>query len=210
MRLPSWLVSGYRVAFALLTLVAIGTQLVVSAERPAFNVVSFFSFFTNLSNIFAAVVFLASVSRPVQGALRGAAVVYMTVTGIVYALLLSGTPSVVGVTIPWVDTVIHQVMPVVVILDWLLQPPRARLTVRQAATWLLFPIVYLVYSLIRGEITGWYPYPFLNAGEKGYGSVFATSAGIAVAVVAISAAVWWLGNRLGARQAVGGKLPVTD
>jgi hypothetical protein len=46
-----------RLALGLLALLAIGTQLSIHIQR-GFNVVNFFSFFTNLSNLFAAIVLL--------------------------------------------------------------------------------------------------------------------------------------------------------
>jgi hypothetical protein len=27
---------------------------------------------------------------------------------------------------------------------------------------LVFPVAYAIYSLVRGGLTGWYPYPFLD------------------------------------------------
>ena len=33
--------------------------------------------------------------------------------------------------------------------------------------WLIFPIVYVVYSLVRGPIADWYPYPFLDPNLDG-------------------------------------------
>ncbi|MFL5625844.1 MAG: Pr6Pr family membrane protein [Ktedonobacteraceae bacterium] len=46
-------------------------------------------------------------------------------------------------------------MPVVMVLDWLYQPPKTKLVVTQTWIWLIFPVLYLVYSLIRGSIVGW-------------------------------------------------------
>jgi hypothetical protein len=38
----------------------------------------------------------------------------------------------------------------------------------------------VAYTLIRGSVVDWYPYPFFNVGENGYLSVGLVSAGIAV------------------------------
>ena len=87
----------------------------------------------------------------------------MVVTGLVYAVLLAPASADVGLTEPWVDAVVHEVAPVLVLLDWLVDPPGRRLSVRAGrARWLIFPAVYLVYSLVRGPIADWYPYPFLD------------------------------------------------
>ena len=93
----------------------------------------------------------------------------MTVTLIVFALLLSGTD--VDTAIPWVNAVVHQLLPVVMIADWLVDPPATRLTIRQGMVWLIPPLVWIVYTMIRGPIAGWYPHPFLDPANGGYGSV---------------------------------------
>ena len=154
-------------------------------DRPN-NPANFFSFFTIESNILAAAVLLYGAARPALVGraqtsilVRGAAVLYMTVTFIVYGVLLSGYQEELQTTIPWVDTVVHRVLPIVMILDWIIDPPDNALTWRRALPfWLVPPAAYLVYSLIRGPIVDWYPYPFLNPDEVGgyagvaaYGSV---------------------------------------
>ncbi len=51
-------VTGYRLLFAALTLGAIGVQFSVGSRLPNFNPINFFSYFTILSDVFAAGVFL--------------------------------------------------------------------------------------------------------------------------------------------------------
>lgn len=97
---------------------------------------------------------------------------YMTVTLIVFALL-SGTN--VDMAIPWVNAVVHQLLPVVLIVDWLVDPPTIRLTNRQGLAWLIPPLVWILYTMVRGPIAGWYPYPFLDPANGGYGSVAVTT-----------------------------------
>jgi hypothetical protein len=51
-----------------------------------------------------------------------------------------------------VNTVVHQVMPVVIVLDWLFVPPVRPLPVRRVLWWLVFPLLYLAYTMIRGPL----------------------------------------------------------
>jgi len=44
-----------------------------------------------------------------------------------------------------------------VVVDWLLQPPASKLKPRHLMLALVFPAVYLVYVVLRGASTGWYP-----------------------------------------------------
>ena len=207
---PTW-VSAYRIGFALLTLAAIVYQLFHSIDiNPDFRVSNFFSFFTIESNIFAAVVLIAfglnlvgSPASQTAELVRGAAVLYMVTTGIVYGLLLSGYTDELNTGTDWVNNVVHRIFPLVLLADWLIDPPDVRIPFRRALVWLAFPIVYLIYSLIRGPIVDWYPYPFLNPdNDGGWAGVAAVCVGIAIGVIVMTWLVIWVGNhlRLAARR----------
>ncbi|MEK7152561.1 MAG: Pr6Pr family membrane protein, partial [Patescibacteria group bacterium] len=156
-----------------------------------------------LSNVFVTVVFVMSAyylaigKKPsvADDVLRGASVLYMAITGIVYALLLSGID--VDLSLPWVNLQLHYIMPIVVVADWLYQPQRGQLTIKKIAPWLIFPTLYLIYNLVRGPLVGWYPYPFLDPNTVGgYGGVVLYSIGIVVALCAVSFVLMKLGNLL--------------
>ncbi len=161
-----------RLFFGLLTLTAISIQLSIHIQL-GFDPVNFFSYFTNLSNILASLVFIVGAILLIQrrepgvtfDSIRGTAVVCMAVVGIVYGILLRNED--LGALLPWINVVLHYVMPIAVVLDWLYQPPRTRFAVRQVAFWLIFPLLYLIYTLIRGSIVNWYPYPFLTPAKVG-------------------------------------------
>ena len=68
---------------------------------------------------------------------RGAVTLYMTITGIVYNLLLTNVG--VGLTAPWVNDSLHRILPLVVLLDYLIAPPVPPPTYRQALAFLAFP-----------------------------------------------------------------------
>jgi hypothetical protein len=133
-----------------------------------------------------------------MGLARGGAVVYLTITFVVFALLLSGTD--VDTAIPWVDTVLHNIFPLAVIVDWLIDPPVARLTLRQSLVWLVYPLIWVGYTLARSPIAGWYPYPFLNPANGGYASVAAYVVAILVFGLLLCAIVVTIGSALGSRR----------
>ena len=203
------LVSG-RLFFGLLTLAALGAQLGVHVQHQ-FPVVNFFSYFTNLSNIFAALVFLlgalALLRRRERGLpvasdlIRGAAVAAMAIVGIVYGILLRNED--LGTLLPWVNAVVHYIMPVAVVADWLYAPPISRLSLRQTGYWLIYPLLYLIYTLVRGTIVDWYPYPFLNPAKAGgYGSVTMYVIAIFVAFLIVGWLLVALGNAQTRKRAV--------
>lgn len=188
-----------RAGTAVLLVVALVAQFVVGAARNGLTPVNFFSYYTVLSNAAAAVVLLARAlpgkrARP-GPALRGAVTLMMAVTGIVYAVLLAPIAADVGLTEPWVDVVLHVVGPVVVVLDWLVAPPRRAPTAGAVAVWFLPPAVYLGYSVARGARTGRYPYPFLDpAAVGGYPGVagYVLLVLVVVAVLALLLRAWAL------------------
>lgn len=150
---------------------AVAVQLRVSVSKD-YGIVNFFSYFTNLSNIFGSLVFIVGAvlllrtpSRDLDPRWRGAAVVYLVLVGVVFNVLLRDTD--LGDLKPWVNGVVHVLMPVAVLLDWLVWSPGRRLASRWVGIWLAAPAVYVAYSLVRGAVTGFYPYPFFDPAETG-------------------------------------------
>lgn len=193
-----WL-AVYRLFFGVLAVVAIVAQLASSMSDADFSLVNFFSFFTIQSNILAAGLFLTVGAAMLLGArkgslhlamFRGAATLYMLMTGIIYALLLSGLE--VQLTLPWVNVVLHYIMPVAVMMDWLIATPRYKIPYKFALLWLIFPILYALYSLVRGFFTEWYPYPFLDPLLTGYANIIAVSVGIVLGAAGLT----WLLARM--------------
>jgi hypothetical protein len=76
---------------------------------------------------------------------------------------------------------LHRIFPIVVLIDWTLRPPRHLLTYQQALIWMVVPLGYLVYSLIRGPLVEWYPYPFLDPRRPG-GYLLVAAYGVAIAI----------------------------
>ncbi|HTE21734.1 MAG TPA: Pr6Pr family membrane protein [Candidatus Limnocylindria bacterium] len=191
--------TGYRLVFGLLGLSAIATEIVVLIGRGRFAPANFFSYFTIESNLFAACVLMLGglmLARGQKtsglGMLRGAATLYMVVTGLVFTLLLSGIEGAEFTAVPWDNIVLHYMMPVVVFADWLVDPPKSRIAFKKALVWLAFPLAYFAYSLVRGHFTDWYPYPFMNPSEKGYISV----AGTGILIAAAGVGLVWLLSRV--------------
>lgn len=193
--------AALRFLFGGVTLTAVGIQLGIHVGH-GYNVLNFFSYFTNLGNIFAAVVLLVEsvlVWRgrelgPAWQILRWVSVVCMALVGIVFSALLRDVD--LGSLLPWINTWLHYVMPIAVVVDWLFQPPRTSISFRSLWIAVLFPLAYLAYSLVRGAAIHWYAYPFLNPDNGGYGAVALTCVIVAVAFLAVSAVLLLAGNRI--------------
>jgi hypothetical protein len=148
-------------------------------------VITYFSFFTILTNFLVALVFTSAAlrQRPAWGqwllraSVQAGTAVYIAIVGIVYQLLLRHLWNPQGAQ--WVaDVLLHSIIPVGYVLYWSQFAPRDGLTWRNAIGWLVYPGAYLVYTLARGAVSGVYPYPFVDVTALGYGGVFARSAGL--------------------------------
>lgn len=199
-----------RALLGLLTLAAMGSQLIIHLRMGASGV-NFFSYFTNLANLLAACVLLLTIKPPGSAAvidrIRGLSTMNMAVVGIVFTLLLRNED--LGALQPWVNFLLHDLMPCAVVLDWILDPPSTRLRVRDLMGFLAFPGVYLLYTLLRGAQVSWYPYPFLNPDRVGgYGGVAGYALGITLTFLLVGWALLAFGNWLGKRLRA--LLPVTE
>ncbi|MFZ9981428.1 MAG: Pr6Pr family membrane protein [Cyclobacteriaceae bacterium] len=103
--------------------------------------------------------------------------VYIIIVGFAYHFLLSATFNPTG--LEWFgNLLLHYINPVLYILFWWIVVEKHKNTYSLAWRWLVFPVAYFIYSLIRGLITGWYPYFFVDVSTLGYPQVMLVSAGL--------------------------------
>lgn len=169
------------------------------------TIVRYFSFFTILTNILVAVcctILLLNkrnrlfnfFSNPKAIA---AITVYITVVGLVYNLILRFLWRPQGLQL-LVDELLHTLIPTLFILFWLLFVPKAGLKIKDILPWLMYPFIYIIYILIRGAFSGFYPYPFIDVKTIGYNKVFLNS-GILVIVFVIFSFLFLAIDRYGKR-----------
>jgi hypothetical protein len=144
------------------------------------RIIRVLSFFTIQSNLLCGIVSGQLAVRPDRDgrawrALRLAALFGITVTGIVYSTVLAAIHQPNGTAETTVNVIVHYVVPASVIVGWLAFGPRPRADRRTILRSLLFPVLWLGYTLVRGAIWGWYPYPFLDVGSHGYPRVIANA-----------------------------------
>lgn len=163
----------WRLLSASFVLVALVIQSLQGSTIVGDNPLRFFSFFTVDSALFAIAIFFLTGLTSVVGKkdarydfVRGASVLYMLMTATLYLLFLPQIYPVTARSIPWVDFTVHYCFPFVVILDWLIDVPHNVIEFTSARMWLLFPIVYLMLTLLYGDVTGWYPYTILDPGAS--------------------------------------------
>ena len=145
----------------------------------------FIAYFTVQSNILVAVTAAQLARDPARDGstwriVRLAAVVGITVTGVVHFLLLRPLLDLTGADYV-ADKLLHMVVPVLAFLGWALFGPRPRIDWREIRWAICWPLAWLAVILALGAATGWYPYPFLDHREpEGTAGVVVTSVGITV------------------------------
>jgi hypothetical protein len=167
-----------RLLAGLAILSAIIGQFVFTAGRATINPFNFFGYFTIQSNIITMVAFFASayfiLRRKTQPTwvvfLRAIATTIIVLVGLVYNTLLAGASLAGSFDLAWSSDILHIIIPIYALVDWLLFADRTTLPYSKLWLVLIYPIVWLVVILIRGATDGWVPYPFLDP-ATGYGSV---------------------------------------
>ena len=155
--------------------------------------VQLLSYFTILSNILVAKSLTVSLLAPTSkwgkyfssASVTGAITVYIATVGITYNIILRNLIILEGFSI-LANELLHVVVPVLYVIYWILFTTRARLKWSEIYYWLIYPLIYLIYILIRGAISGYYPYPFVDVGRLGYSNVVINSLGMIAGFVVLS------------------------
>jgi len=191
-----WL-SLHLAAMALLGCFALLSQLYLIIQNRVVTVVEtiirYFSFFTILTNLIVAIcitVLLMNQSSKLgnwfsKPKTLTAITVYITIVGVVYNAILRFLWQPQGLQFI-TDELLHTVIPLLFILYWFLFVPKNGLEYKQFLPWLIYPLIYILYTAVHGAITGFYPYPFVNVAELGYPRVLINTAGLLVAFSGLS------------------------
>lgn len=190
-----------------LVLVVQGGRVLDEAEPPALELrlARFVAYFTIQSNLLvaAATTLLArDPSRDGAGfrALRLAATVGITVTGLVHFLLLRPLLDLTGAD--WLaDKMLHMAVPVLAVIGWLAFGPRPRIDARAIAVALAWPIAWLAVTLAVAGATHWVPYPFLDFRVEGWAHVAVVCLGITALFAALVAGFRYADRRLAGEPA---------
>lgn len=186
--------------FAVLLQLWLSIQLGFANNKSLIDgLVVFFGYFTVLTNIFVALVGTAGTLNKATNLYRasvvGCATTAILDVGIGYHLLLREIWSPQGFQL-LADILLHYVVPICTLLHWLTYHHHKRLAAWLPLVWCLYPIAYLVYALVRGEILGVYPYPFMDVTSLEYQRVLANAFGLLVLFIGLGFAVVSIANLL--------------
>lgn len=116
---------------------------------------------------------------------RVAILAYAVVMAVVYNVLLRGIPDEGYVVVPWPGEIMHVWIPIFIVLDWLFSPGRPRLGWAALRIVVIYPIVWVAFTLVRGAVTGWVPYPFFEF-STGFVSIAGYILGIAAFIIGVA------------------------
>jgi hypothetical protein len=196
---------------ALVVLVGLAIQLPVAMDNtegffdtPAKRGLNMFTFFTVQSNILVGVstaLLALDRARPTTAfrTLRLTALVGITLTFIVFHLALRELQDLTGQAAV-ADFLLHTASPLLCVGGWLLFGPRGQTSRSAVLLSLVFLVAWGTFTLVRGEIVGWYPYPFMEPFEHGYLRVALNLVLVGAIFVGLSAGAHWLDGRLSRRR----------
>lgn len=155
--------------------------------------IRYFSYFTISTNIIVAFCSTLQLFAPQSkwGAYFSkpttltAITVYIIIVGIVYNLILRFLWQPEGLQ-RLADELLHLVIPFLFLFYWIFFVPKSTLKWSDLWPWLIYPLLYIVYTFTRGFLSGWYPYPFLNVTVIGWSKALLNSIGISIIFVAVS------------------------
>ncbi|WP_344810585.1 Pr6Pr family membrane protein [Microlunatus aurantiacus] len=209
------LVRGWAAATVTVALVGVLIQLAVTVAGTStvttetfplpVRLWHFVGYFTIQSNLVVIATVLPLVrdpghDGPIWRVLRLASLVMITVTGLVHWFLLRPLSTLTGGEAVG-DVLVHVAAPALTVLGWLAFGPRPRITAPTVARSMVWPVAWLVCTLVAGGLTGWYPYPFLDVSARGAAPVALTCGAIAVLLAGLSTACWRLDRVLSVPRA---------
>jgi len=220
----SWL----RLAAAIVGVSGVVAGFIVNVDRATRQgqdlglvLANYFSLFTIITTILTATALTVAAvwsmrhpgsTREPFGIALGIAVVTgpMMLLGVVFNVLLRGAPSEVALADSppiafldsWATETLHVVLPLYLLIDLVFATRRRGLPWWSLAVLVGYPLVWIVYTMLRGELTPdpsgattyWYPYPFLDPHTGGWASAFTYIGVLLVALVGVGAVVIAIGR----------------
>lgn len=151
-------------------------------------------FFTILTNAVVMVVMLWIFSgRTLSARWVKAIVVAIAIVGLVYHALLAQLVDFEGLAF-WADHGVHTVVPALSVIWWIFLAPKPRFHLSDLVIWVVWPLLYCTYILIRANFSGFYPYPFLNLPELGWSGLSLSIAGLLAGFVTIGLLMTFIGR----------------
>lgn len=154
--------------------------------------IRFFSYFTIDSNL------LVAVSSTAVGFFSSSAwskffsktstttalTIYILVVGLIYNVILRPQFPVTGLD-RLANELLHVAVPLLYVIYWFFIP-KSNLKWANIPAWLIYPLCYCLFILLRGPFGNFYPYPFMNVSKLGLQQVLLNSLGVTTVFLFLS------------------------
>ncbi|MGL4238733.1 Pr6Pr family membrane protein [Tabrizicola sp.] len=192
-------------ALALIAIGSISLQFALNGATPGLEpwglrAWDLLRYFTILTCILVAVLMACEAAgRPVSGNWLAAATLSIVMVGMIFQILLAPPEPPKGIHW-WPDFGFHAAIPVLTAVWWGLWAPKP-LSLRMLPLWLLWPVAYCIYGLVRGAVEGRYPYFFLDINRFGVTQIAINIVGLVLVFAGCGLTIWYAARIL-SRSAV--------
>lgn len=163
-------------------------------------IIRYFSYFTILTNLLVAISFTSLLlpksrwhSFFSRNTVLTAVTLYILIVGLVYNLVLRSQWNPQGMQLV-VDNGLHAITPLLTLLNWFFYVSVKEIRWKQTAKWLIYPLLYLIYVLIRGWFSNFYPYSFINVSDLGYEIALRNAGFVTIAFLVVSILILLIGK----------------
>ena len=159
-------------------------------ETPLMSL-GLFKYFTVQSNLFAVIYFWLMISLKVDEKskkwknLLGGAMIYTTITFLIFAIVLERLYVEVGFTLVG-SILLHYINPILIIFYTVYYRKEYEYHIKDSITWIIYPVIYLVFMIIWGSITGDFLYPFFQVSEVGITGLIISILGLLLMFILMS------------------------
>lgn len=165
-----YLSAGFKAVLCLAGLAGILIQCGVFGGEFGLSVLRYYTLLSNVLCVlyFGAAAVFAAMGRGIfLPRFKGMVIMCITVTGIVFHFMLSGTMFSMGGAQAAASILLHYVTPIMAVLDWLLFDEKGRYTAVSPLLWTVLPDAYFVLGTIYGFTLG-ARYPFYGPSRFPY------------------------------------------
>ncbi|MDL2324248.1 Pr6Pr family membrane protein [Ruminococcaceae bacterium OttesenSCG-928-A16] len=134
---------------------------------------------------------------------KGAVTMAITVTLLIYQFVLAPGAFTMAGEGALANNLVHLVVPLLVLADWLLFDKKGRYRAGDPFTWLVIPLLYYIYAIIAAVLGvtyhggSRYPYFFIDADALGWGRSLLNVVVIGAAFLALGYLFWGIDKLLG-------------
>lgn len=165
------------------------------------TIIRYFSYFTILTNLLVAVCFTSLLLNNNKArrffnnsSVLTAVTVYIFIVGLIYNLILRFLWAPQGLQL-FADNALHVVTPLLALIYWFVYVSAADVSWRNTPRWMTYPFLYLIFVMIRGSFSNFYPYFFIDAGTLGYSEAILNAVYVTLCFLAVSLLLVWLGKK---------------